>query len=173
MTTLPQTRRELLRSGTIVTSTTLFGVTTFSTAAIAHPPEEGCTPGYWRNPAYRNSVWEDAGIDPDDTVGRIFDETYIEGDLGDLTLREALGGGGGPGLEGAQRILFRAAVAAILNVNHPDINYGDGKWGKYGIIDQVNDALSNQNRNTILELAETLDAFNNLGCPVNAFGDPK
>jgi hypothetical protein len=38
------------------------------------------------------------------------------------TLMEALNFGGGKGVEGAAKILFRAAVAAILNATHPNLD---------------------------------------------------
>jgi hypothetical protein len=50
--------------------------------------------------------------------------------VADWTLLRALDGGGGSGLAGAQQILARAAVAALLNASHPEINYAiDGSAG--------------------------------------------
>ena len=117
-------RREFLRKGAIATGATMAGLETFSGKSLAgYMPEQGCTPGYWRNPAFRNSVWDATSYDPDENLEGVFTGPF-EGNLGEMSLNDALGGGGGPGLKGVQRILFRAAVAALLNEAHPDIHYG-------------------------------------------------
>lgn len=85
-----------------------------------------------------------------------------------MTLHEALDGGGGSGVEGAQKILIRAAVAALLNAQHEDINY---PLTTMEVIDEVNAALATGDRDEILALAEQLDEFNNLGCPLDAHGN--
>ncbi|MDP9431520.1 MAG: hypothetical protein M3P91_02040 [Actinomycetota bacterium] len=41
----------------------------------------------------------------------------------DVTMEEALQGGGGKGVDGAATILFRAAVASYLNAAHDEIGY--------------------------------------------------
>ncbi len=74
----------------------------------------------------------------------------------------ALGYPGGRGDVGAARILLRAAVAAVLNAEHPVINY---PFTTSQIIAQVNSALATHNRETILNLATQLDDYNNLGTP--------
>ncbi len=70
---------------------------------------------------------------------------------------------------GAESILLRAAVAALLNAADPLISY---PLSTSQVIAQVNTAIASGDRSTILALASTLDADNNLGCPINAFGTP-
>ena len=74
--------------------------------------KEGCTPGFWKN---HTDVWEEA--DPADLFSDAF-SAGTSGVLDGLTLEEALGGGGGSGLAGAELILARAATAAYLNAAH-------------------------------------------------------
>jgi hypothetical protein len=84
--------------------------------------------------------------------------------LDNNTLLQALSFGGGSDLTGAAKILLRAAVAALLNAAHPNIDY---PRTAAQIIADVNAALASGNRNTILALASQLDKDNNLGCPIN------
>ncbi|HEU0292704.1 MAG TPA: hypothetical protein VFR47_08200 [Anaerolineales bacterium] len=84
--------------------------------------------------------------------------------LDNITLRQALSLRGGSRTTGAARILLRAAVAALLDSAHPDINY---PRSAADIIADVNAALASLNRSTMLNLAAELDADNNLGCPLN------
>jgi hypothetical protein len=85
------------------------------------------------------------------------------------TLLAALDLPGGSGLKGAEGILLRSAVAALLNAAHPDINY---PLTTPEVINQVNAALATDNRGATLALATTLDGYNNLGCPIDAHGNP-
>jgi hypothetical protein len=39
------------------------------------------------------------------------------------TLHEALSFTGGPGIEGAERLLLPQAVASLLNAAHPDVRF--------------------------------------------------
>lgn len=118
--------------------------------------EEGCTPGYWKN---HPDAW--VGHSPDDHVGDVFDVPSYLG-LADDTLLEALNYKGGKGLEGAARILLRAAVAALLNASHPDIIGFDPAY----LVGEVNGALDSGYRSTMLWWASFLDDNNNLGCPL-------
>jgi hypothetical protein len=81
----------------------------------------------------------------------------------DDTLLDALRYHGGSGLPGAARILLRAAVAAVLNAQSPDINY---PLSLVQIQTAVNNALASGDRDTMLNLASALDNDNNLGCPL-------
>ena len=38
------------------------------------------------------------------------------------------------------------------------------------VVSKVNTALESQDRDEILALADELDGYNNLGCPLDAFG---
>jgi hypothetical protein len=71
---------------------------------------------------------------------------------------------GGSTTTAAARILLRAAVPALLNAAHPDVDYS---LTTAQIIARVNAALASGNRNTILTLASQLDRYNNYGCPLN------
>ena len=82
--------------------------------------------------------------------------------LKNKTLLEALNFPGGDTLREKAQILLRAAVAALLNASHPDVNY---PRSALEVIDDVNNALASQNVVTIINLAEALDADNNLGSP--------
>lgn len=85
--------------------------------------------------------------------------------LGNQTLLAALGNDGGNNLAGAQRILIRAAVAAVLNASHPNVDY---PLTAAQVISQVNAVICGGNRQAILNLATQLDNLNNLGCPLGA-----
>jgi len=84
--------------------------------------------------------------------------------LDNRTLRQALSFQGGSSTTAAARILLRAAVAALLNSAHPDIDY---PRTTAEVIADVNAALASNNRSTMLALAAELDEDNNLGCPLN------
>lgn len=125
----------------------------------------GCTPGFWKN---HTDVWQDFG--PDDTLssaGFVFPASLA--DFGDDTLLQALNYGGGPRVEGAARILLRAAVASLLNADHDDVNFA---MTEAEVIAAVNAALATEDRSTILQLASELDDLNNTGCQIDAHGNP-
>ncbi|HZB04112.1 MAG TPA: hypothetical protein VE737_07305 [Actinomycetota bacterium] len=84
-----------------------------------------------------------------------------------MTFHQALQGGGGSGLEGAAKILFRATVAAFLNAAHEDIDYPYRRFAEpFNIQLKVNQALASLDRATMLQLAEHLDDVNNADCPL-------
>jgi hypothetical protein len=83
--------------------------------------------------------------------------------LGSHTLIQGLGFQGGNNASGAAQILLRAAIAALLNAAHPDVDY---PLTIDTIITQTNAALAG-NRTAMLALAQTLDMYNNDGCPLN------
>ncbi|MDQ3683753.1 MAG: T9SS type A sorting domain-containing protein, partial [Bacteroidota bacterium] len=131
---------------------------------------QGCTPGFWKNHTDCWQTWATATpLYPDQTVESIFDVPNDYG-LDNVTLLEALQGGGGPGLTGAATVLLRAAVAALLNAAHTDVDY-PRTWAS--IIADVNAALASRNRQTMLDLAEALDRDNNSGCSINAHCEAK
>lgn len=143
--------------------------------ADAHVGEEGCTPGYWKNHTdswpssyapstpLKTAFWF---LDP--AAPNLQDQTWDDAYHGfaDDTMLEALGYGGGPGLDGATRILLRAATAALLNV---DAEVAYITVNKPQIVKMVRDALKTQDRATIIAMAEWLDDANNSedGCPLN------
>lgn len=127
---------------------------------------EGCTPGYWKN---HTQSWEEYA--PGQRVSSVF-TSYA----GTETLLQALQGGGGSGLDGARKILLRAAVAAVLNAAHDSLEYPWQRWsnGLRGapLIASVNNALASNNRDTMLALATRLDNDNNASANGGCDFDP-
>lgn len=136
-------------------------IVTFFNAAQTQPLTQGCTPGYWKQPFHAGS-W--VGLTPTQTVDSIF--TGITAELSGETLQAALQGGGGPGLLGAEKILLRAAVAAMLNAGSGSVAY---PFTSADIVSAVNTALATGDRGSVLTLATTLDNANNGigGCPLS------
>jgi hypothetical protein len=139
------------------------GATTIVTFTNGFKPTatEGCTPGYWKQTQHFDS-W--VTYTPTRTVGSIF--TGVDSSLSGETLLAALQGGGGPGLVGAETILLRAAVAALLNTSNPSVHY---PLTSAQVISEVNAALATSDPSTIPALATTLDNYNNGpgGCPLS------
>jgi hypothetical protein len=118
-------------------------------------PQAGCTPGFWKNCV---GQWP---ISPTTTLASVFNLSSCESTCGldSLKLIDALSLKGGSGLCGGTQILLRAAAAAYLNslkLTYP--------LTSAEVQSEVNTALASCDRATIVSLASTLDAFNNLGC---------
>jgi hypothetical protein len=116
----------------------------------------GCSLGYWKN---HTADWP-AGYLPTHLIGTYFPES----DYYDATsLLTALSFPGGAGVEGAERLLLKQAVASLLN----EAEYGPA-FGPYASVaalkTAVNAALASGNRTTMLALASTLDHWNNGVC---------
>ena len=139
----------------------------------------GCTPGFWKNNADKKEAvaWPD-GVSPDQSLESIgFDGFMVDPDKSpggntgdDATLLEALQAKGG-----GEAALMRAAVAAVLNALHPDVDYelGNGQAGADAIIATVNATLAGEpGALSISELATLLDDANNAGCSVDQHGNP-
>lgn len=120
------------------------------------PPFQGCTPGYWKN--HLDAWWYYS--EPNDFP---FDFPASLSELADDSLIDSLNYKGGSGLVAKARILLRAAVAAKANIV-AGLNY---PTGYNELINAVNVALASENEDQILALASQLDAWNNLGCPLN------
>lgn len=118
---------------------------------------EGCTPGYWKN---HTDSW--TAYQPGTPLSAVFAATPVQ--YAGTSLHEALSFRGGNGVDGAARILLRAATSAVLNAGDPDVDY---RYTTSEIVSQVNAALASGDRGTILDLASTLDAANNGGCTLN------
>jgi hypothetical protein len=125
-------------------------------------PYEGLTPGFWRNKAVRDDLWPEpyTAKGPDATTlseaGFDTSLSYVNDD----TMLKALKYGGGRGLSGMARILLRAAVAALLNAKHLEVNY---PLTYTEVIDDVNVALASGNLGAMEDLKDILDDYNNLG----------
>ncbi|MGE5827380.1 MAG: hypothetical protein ACM30G_03335 [Micromonosporaceae bacterium] len=125
---------------------------------------EGCTPGYWKQQQHFDS-WAPTGLSPTYTAGSLF--SSLAGAcpaLASKTLLQSLQGGGGPAFCDKVRILIRAAVAAFLNAQHPDIDY---PLTVQQILNDVNAAIASGNAKQVTDLASSLDDDNNGICPLN------
>lgn len=130
---------------------------------------QGCTPGFWKNSKHY-PLW--TGIVPTQLVGTVFtiQSTFADGSSGSAlassTLAQGLAFQGGSTLNGAAQILLRAAIAGVLNANSPGVSYA---MTATQVINSVNAALASNDRNTILNLATTIDGANNgqQGCPLS------
>ena len=124
---------------------------------------EGCTPGYYKNLKKHLFAWMDAGHDPDDLVSSVFNESanapYAH--LGAATLHDGLSFQGGSTVAEKAETLLRAAIAAVLNADNPNIDYA---FSSASIVADVNAALAGQNPVTIISLKDDLDVANNKGC---------
>jgi hypothetical protein len=132
--------------------------------AFAHEDSlEGCTPGYWKQDQHFGS-WT-APYTPDTSLRSIFVTTPVEL-VPDDTFLEALNYGGGPGVDGATRILLRAAVAALLNASSPDVDFPVSVGH---VVNTTIDRIESQIRPTILTRATYFDFLNNGvdGCPLD------
>lgn len=123
--------------------------------------DQGCTPGFWKQSQHFDD-WR--SFSPNQTVSTIF--SGAESSLESESLLDALQGGGGPGLLGAEKILLRDAVAALLNAANGTVQY---PRTTAEIISSVDAALATHDRDTILALGTTLDGLNNGkgGCPLS------
>ena len=134
------------------------------TSAFAWGGTEGCTPGYFKNNADTNPrLQELVGINLN---AAILDITGLNlGAPADLTIDQAitLKGGG-------NNALYRALGAAVYNTYYGDAN-GDGTLD----IDYIEPSVLAGYVQMALDgdiegAASAVDAANNLGCSVDAFG---
>jgi hypothetical protein len=134
---------------------------------------EGCTLGYWGatrggqnangskgGEVVHGDSWVPTGYATDGTLDSVFTGAPIATD----TLLTALHYKGGPTLDDKKNLLLKQAVAALLSAAHPDVDY---PMTETEIADAVNAALASGDQVEILSLHMTLDAYNNLGCPLN------
>jgi hypothetical protein len=122
-----------------------------ATVSVVAPPEDaqGCGPGYWRQEQHLDS-W--VTVTPDQDYESTFD---VDASF-TATLLEALRLNGG-----GERALARHAVAALLNINNPDVSYA---------IDasQLNALVQNAYITRDFESAkDILETHNERGCPLN------
>jgi hypothetical protein len=80
------------------------------------------------------------------------------------TLLQALRYKGGSSLNDKKNLLIKQAVAALLNADHPDVDY---PLTESEILTLVNTALCSNDQVDILSAQNELNALNNLGCPLN------
>jgi len=111
----------------------------------------GCAQGFWKNTP---SAWIGTFLSPTQTVESVFNVPDAYG-LDNATLLEALGFLGGTSNIGAAQILLRAGTAALLNST--SLGY---PLTMQSVINQVNSALTSNNRNTMISVAASLDDRN-------------
>jgi len=122
-------------------------------------PDEGCTSGFWKQ-AHHLGHWAPTGLSPEDTLASQF---FVTSATPEASLLEALSLKGGKGIAGAEHILLRIAVAALLNAAHPDVGY---PLTPEEVRTYVRVALAEYDRETILELKDMFDESNNAVCPI-------
>jgi hypothetical protein len=152
-------------SGTMLSNPDRGFLVVFVNTLIPVGGGEGCTPGYYKNLKKHLFAWNDAGYSPAQSVSSVFSEAANApySHLGAATLHEGLSFQGGDTVAEKAEILLRAAIAAVLNADNPNVSYG---FTSAGIIADVNAALASGDGATILALATTLDNENNEGCPL-------
>ena len=134
----------------------------FSVSAVG-TGNQGCTPGYWKN---HLDSWEEYNP-ATATVGGAFQLGSASIPQKGDTLVQALNYGGGSGIDGARRILLRAATAAILNAAHDGLGYPLTRFAPDNLVANVRNLLLTGTRQQMIDFAEQLDRLNNLGCPLN------
>jgi hypothetical protein len=122
---------------------------------------EGLTPGFWKN---HTELW--VGYSTTQTLESVFDVPDSLG-LDNKTLLDALNFKGGPGAKGAAQNLFRHAVAALLNAQHPLVDYPETTAT---IVSSVNSALATNSPTAMALLKDHLEAMNSLEGGIDAHG---
>ncbi|MBA3430398.1 MAG: hypothetical protein H0U16_02810 [Actinobacteria bacterium] len=131
-------------------------------ASAANIGNEGCTPGYWKN---HTSNWQE--YKPTTRLDQPWDFPSELASFENVTMLQALQGGGGAGLDGAAKILLRASTAAYLNAAHEGVGYPYRRLNEPGELRmRINAALASLDRQGMLDLAAELDRANSLGCPL-------
>lgn len=144
---------------TILAMLTLLVLAPFIAVQPVAACTQGCTPGYWKN---HPEAW--VGHAQGDRVDGVFAApSDLNGDGTADTLLDALNYKGGKGVEGATRILLRAAVASLLNSAADDGSWGWDWWAVH-LVPRVNAAIASGSRHGMLALASELDFWNNVGC---------
>jgi len=110
---------------------------------------QGCTPGFWKNSP---GSWAATGYATTASFNTVFGVTAF---TPDITLMQALN------LEGGGiKALARHAVAGLLAASHPDVAY---TLTTAEVIAAVQNAIAT---GTIESTKNTLDRYNNQGCPL-------
>lgn len=118
---------------------------------------EGCTLGYWKVKQHHDS-WP-AGYTTSTNLQTVFGPlAYNDSFLAALSYK------GGPGVDGGKRLLLKQATAAFLNATSGVVDYPETAAL---VVSQVRAALETGDREVMLSLASTLDAYNNQGCPLD------
>ena len=142
----------------------------YSSATNLIVGEEGCTPGYWKNNAAKWGAVSWVGYAPGDSFETVFGvDVTLRGNgkatYPTPTLLQALGANGG-----GINALARHAVAALLNISNPNVNYAGGMAAATLIL-AVQDAVA-AGEDAIEALHTELAGYNEAGCPINQRGEP-
>ncbi len=162
-----------LCDGTTKITSSFLDISLDDIAPFIMPPggDEGCTPGYWKaNAKFKKdpaNAW--TVEDPDDTL----DDAGFSPQLQDVSteLLDALKLNGGKDAAGMERNLLRQCVAAKLNAENPNVAYAITNSNE--VIQVCNEAMATEDRDTMEELKDLLDEFNNAGCSINMKGEPE
>jgi hypothetical protein len=129
---------------------------------------EGCTPGAWKNRLRHIGAGDETEFEFNTPVKDVW--PAAEAYLGDDTLLRALNYGGGSSFGEKVQILLRAATAAVLNASHPGVDYD---LTVAQIKAAGNAAILSGDKDTVIDLAEALDDFNNQGCDITSGNNPR
>jgi hypothetical protein len=127
------------------------------------PPagNEGCSPGFWQTHTGlgpQADAWLTTSFTHTQTLASVF--TGFDASISGTGLLDALTFTGPKNtLVGAEKILAKQAVAALLNSSSSGVNY---PLSTSAVIAEVNAALASGDRDTILTEASRLDGFNGL-----------
>ena len=130
---------------------------------------EGLTPGFWKN---HPELWDEYG--PNELFEDVFGVSVTinakknDPGISTPTLMEALQARNGINAEkDIYDALVRHAVAALLNADHPLVNY---PWSEAEIIQAVADAINGIRDAEALK--DMLQTFNSIGGGIDAHGNP-
>jgi hypothetical protein len=116
-----------------------------------------CTPGFWKN---HTEIWDTNGpsVTAPYTTSTLIGDVFTGSHYANLTLLDGLSLQGGTGLQGAEEILLRAAIARLLNLA------GTQNTAQVQIvITRVNALLAHGTRDQMIAQATRWDTFNNSG----------
>ena len=125
----------------------------------------GRTPGYWKN---HSEAWT-SGYTPTIFIQSVFNvpSGLLTGGILDLnkngvkdSLMNGLAYQGGSGITGAAQVLFRAAIAALLNEAYYGVDY-PAEVSTTALITKVNTVLTTNDRAQYIALASYYDFWNN------------
>lgn len=145
----PQDSEVVLPSATVQLNHFHGAILTFVNSELPIPGDEGCTPGFWRQPQHL----DDWAVDPSTTFNSVFGSSTLSSEL---TLLEAVWLRGGK-----ENALGRHAAAAYLNALSDDVAYA---YSASEVVDMVNAAFDGTAG--VEETKDDLEQANEAGCPL-------
>ena len=122
---------------------------------------QGCTPGYWGRPQHFDSY--PAPYTATTLFSAVFEDAFPGETLAQVAARTGRAIRGGDGGMTALEQLGRHTVAALLNAQSPDVNYG---LTTMEVIDAFN-AVFPGTDDDYRSLKDMFAFFNEIGCPLN------